>query len=508
MSRKGKRYDDEPKLNYKKVFAVIIAVIVLVMFIIMIKNILSGGDDSGRITSSSYFALYDENKWGVIDNNGNTIISPSYEEMIIIPNSKKDVFLCTYDINEETGEYKTKALNSKNEEIFTDYSKIEALENFDSNNNVWYEDNVLRVEKDGKYGLINLDGKELLPCEYDDISVILGIENSILVQKDGNYGLVNNEGTQILETEYSQIQSFGDDYKDGYIVVNQENQYGVVDYLGSEKLATNYELVENIYGKDSYVVTEGGNQKLVSSNGEVLLETGFDSIKQILQNSTSGIVYVSDEKCGVMNTEGEILIANTYDDLIEVKDSVYIAKQNDTYGIIDNQNNVQVDFIYTSITYNSQADLFIAEDTNYNSSIIDNQFNVQLTGILSELNEEKGYMKLRIDNEYKYYNFKFEEKDVEDILSSNTLYVSKQDGKFGFVNSKGEVVVDYIYDDATEQNSYGYAAVKKDGLWGCIDANGNVVIEPTYQLDNNYVIDFIGKWHLGQDINMNYYCQK
>ena len=117
-------------------------------------------------------------------------------------------------------------------------------------------------------------------------------------------------------------------------------------------------------------------------------------------------------------------------------------------------------------------------------------------------------MKLKIDDEYKYYNFKFEEKDVKDILTTNTLFVSKKDGKYGYVNKEGVVIVDYIYDEAIEQNKYGYAAVKKDGLWGAIDKSGNVVIEPKYELENNLVIDFIGKWHLGQDLNMNYYCEK
>ena len=37
---KGKRYDNEPKLNYTKVFAVAIAIIVLIIAIIAIKNIL------------------------------------------------------------------------------------------------------------------------------------------------------------------------------------------------------------------------------------------------------------------------------------------------------------------------------------------------------------------------------------------------------------------------------------------------------------------------------------
>ena len=43
------------------------------------------------------------------------------------------------------------------------------------------------------------------------------------------------------------------------------------------------------------------------------------------------------------------------------------------------------------------------------------------------------------------------------------LFLSKKDGKYGYVDKKGNVVVDYIYDDATEQNKYGYAGVKKDG---------------------------------------------
>ena len=56
--------------------------------------------------------------------------------MIVVPNSKKDVFLCIYDVNYETGEYNTKALNSKNEEIFTQYNQVEPLQVVDKNGQV------------------------------------------------------------------------------------------------------------------------------------------------------------------------------------------------------------------------------------------------------------------------------------------------------------------------------------------------------------------------------------
>ena len=103
-------------------------------------------------------------------------------------------------------------------------------------------------------------------------------------------------------------------------------------------------------------------------------------------------------------------------------------------------------------------------------------FDIILKGILSELNKEDGYIKLTIGEECKYYNFKFEEKTETEMFPSRTLFLSKQDGKYGYVDKNGKVVVDYIYDDAREQNQYGFAAVKKDGLWGSIDKNGKITV--------------------------------
>lgn len=504
---KGKRYNTEQKLNYKKVFAVIIAIIVLIMFIYIIKSLLTGGKDKGKISSESYFAIYQDEKWGVINSTGEEVISPSYQEMIIVPNNKKDVFLCVYNINYETGEYETRVLNKKNEEIFKNYEKVEALENYDEKNNVWYEENVLRVQKDGKYGLIDLAGKEIIKAEYNNIELLKGIDNSILVQKDGKYGLVDVSGKTIIDTEYKEIKSLGKDYREGYITVDENGKQGIVGYTKKQILNNEYEEIEQLYGTSTYVIKESGITKVVNNDGVVILDSGFDKVEQLLEYSGTGIVFRKDNKCGVMLEDGTIVIEAKYEQLKEVKQSTFIAKESDKYGVIDKENNIKIEFKYTNITYDKQANIYIAEDENYNSYIIDSEFNVKFTGILSDLNAEKGYMRIRIDDEYKYYNFKFEEKSNIDVLTSNNIFLSKKDGKYGYINKNGEVVVDYIYDDATEQNSYGYVAVKKDGLWGSLDYNGKVVIEPVYNLDNNIIIDFIGKWHLGKDINMNYYCQ-
>ena len=101
-----------------------------------------------------------------------------------------------------------------------------------------------------------------------------------------------------------------------------------------------------------------------------------------------------------------------------------------------------------------------------------------------------------------------EEKEIKDVLSANTLYLSKQNGKYGFVDKNGVVIVDYIYDDATEQNEYGYAGIKKDGKWGAIDSTGKVIVNPTYTLSQNTVVSFIARWHLAPDLNANYYTDE
>ena len=502
---KGKRYNEEEKLNVKKVFAVIIAIIVLVIVGFMLKNILSKAKNTKPVEAVNYYALYQDAKWGIIGTNGETVINPMYQEIPIVIDKSKDVFLFTYDINEEDGTYKTKAVNKNNEQLFTNYDKVEALENYDSAENVWYEKNVLKVEKDGKWGLIDTNGKEISEIIYDNIKTLKGIQNSIIVEKEGKYGLLNCNGVKILDTNYSEILNFGDDYINGYITKNQDGKFGIVNVSGEQVLENNYEEIYNIYSDKYFVIGENGNQQLINKDKEKVLTENFDEIKQI---TSTGVIYVKDGKYGFMDFEGNIIIEASYDVLNEINTGIFLTQKDGKAGLIDKDKNEKVAFNFKNIYYNQKAGIYIAENEDLTQTLIDSNFQTKVVGILSELNTDKGYMKIKVDDSYKYYNFRFEEKNIKDIYVNNKIFVSKKDGKYGFIDTKENVVVDYIYDDATELNEYGFAAIKKDGLWGAIDKEGNIVIDPKYNLDENLKIDFIGKWHLGVDLNMNYYCDK
>ena len=299
MSR-GKRYDREIIVLMKKVFAVIIAIAVIIMFIFIIKKLLVKDKDTGTISSSSYFALYKDNKWGVINSNGDIVIDPAYQEMIVIPNSKNAIFICTYDIDYETGEYKTKVLNEKNQEIFTNYDKVEAIANKDENNNLWYEENILKVEKNGKYGIINSTGKELTSIEYDEITASAGIKNSLKVKKDNKYGIINEDGKVVIPTSYADIEEIGKDNKSGFIVKNENNKYGVIDYSNNVILNCDYNKIYKIHSNDLYVVTENTLQIVVrtAENGtstDVLVK-GYDEITGLLATQDSGVIFKKEIK--------------------------------------------------------------------------------------------------------------------------------------------------------------------------------------------------------------------
>lgn len=507
MSRgaRAKRYNDEPKLNMKKVVAVIIAILVIIMFVIGIRELIKDRPKTNeKVFPLAYFTSYNNGKWGVIDSKGNTVVKQNYDEMIIIPDSSKDVFIVTENVDYTENTYSTKVINEKGERLFQTYDKVEVLYNHDENNNLWYEENVLKVQKDGKYGLINLEGKELLACTYDDINVIPDTKSVYITVLNDEKGLVDSKGNVIIDNKYAEITSLTNKYENGFIVKNAQGKYGIINYDKTVGIEEIYDEIKKVYGNSMYVVKEANTWKIVNSDGESFLENKFEDVKEI---NTQNITIKEQDKYGVINLQGEVQIPALYDELSYAFSNYYIAKKDEKYGIITTSNDPVLDFNYNYITYLSNAGIIQAETQNQESELLDKELTVKTSGIITEINQDKNYIRIRKNGEYLYYNFKLEEKQNTEILGTNTIFLSKKDGKYGYVNEKGIVVVDYIYEDATEQNKYGYAAVKQNGKWGSLDSKGKVVQQCTLNLDNSIVINFISNWHLASDINANYYTK-
>lgn len=504
---RGRRFDNEPKLNMKKVVATIVALLVIIMVIYsMILSLNKKSKEQQVLPESvSYFSAYADSKWGVINNKGDKLSNISYDEMVIIPDSTKNIFIVTYDVDYTNGTFKTKAINEKNEQLFSNYSNVSALVNYDTSNKVWYNNEVLKFEKDGKYGLIDFSGKEVLPANYEDISTMQGIEKTLILTKDGKYGLYNSVSkTVFADTTYTSVAPFGKTYNDGYIVKNENGKYGILGSEGKIILDATHDKIMKVSGNDKYVVQDGVKTKLISKDGTTILETGFNEIIEI---DGDNLVIKKAGKYGIINTTGETLIDPAFDYLENCFGDYYIAKTAGNYGVIKLNKDICIEIKYKDIKYRNDIASLICENEDYTSDIYNRELKFVLTGTISKVDSEKGYIRARVGNEYKYYNLQYQEITNKEALKNNTLFLVKENGKYGYVNKDGQKVVDCIYDDAQEQNEYGFCAVNKDGKWGVLQRNGSILLEPSVSLDNNISIDFIGTWHLSENNELNTYVK-
>ena len=72
-------------------------------------------------------------------------------------------------------------------------------------------------------------------------------------------------------------------------------------------------------------------------------------------------------------------------------------------------------------------------------------------------------------------------EDVDFFISSSELAAAKVNGKWGFINMKGEVIIEPKYEQA-KSFSCGLAPAIFDGLWGYIDKSGSFIIKPQFKM--------------------------
>ncbi len=113
---------------------------------------------------------------------------------------------------------------------------------------------------------------------------------------------------------------------------------------------------------------------------------------------------------------GEIKIEAQYQDLQYAFGDYYIAKNNNKYGIINVEEQIVLQFEYEKLEYQKKAGLIIAQkQNNPNIEILDNNLEKKLEGTQVEMNTTKSYIRMKTNNEYKYYNFNLEETKIGNV---------------------------------------------------------------------------------------------
>ncbi|MBR7001057.1 MAG: WG repeat-containing protein [Neisseriaceae bacterium] len=82
------------------------------------------------------------------------------------------------------------------------------------------------VTRDHKYGVIDVNGKEIIPLQYEFIGSLGG--GLYPAKKDGKRGYINKQGKQIIPFEYD----FAGTFEDGIAKVNQNGDWFYINRIG------------------------------------------------------------------------------------------------------------------------------------------------------------------------------------------------------------------------------------------------------------------------------------
>lgn len=198
-------------------------------------------------------------KWGYIDKTGNEAIHCMYDRVSEFRESMAAVRLNgKWGFIDKTGK---EVVSFKYDEIY-DYGNT-------SSYLVW-KGNLRKVKMNGLYGAINIeDGKEVIPCKYESIEYFYD-DDIMRVARYGRYGLIDKTGKKVAPCIYDWIKSF----KEGLAVVAKEDyywsgnirvhfgseikkEYGFIDKTGEEVIPCKYEDAKDFHDGIAEVKLDG-----------------------------------------------------------------------------------------------------------------------------------------------------------------------------------------------------------------------------------------------------------
>jgi len=399
--------------------------------------------------------------------------------------------------------------------------------------------NLIIVEKNGKKGVINSEGKQIVPLEYDGVEVAHGkndcgglIEvhkinknaDSTHGEKRKYYGLYNSDGSVLIQCDKNDYESINIQSNKGYgyeglaevhvfekleidsiyDMVFQKQANGIdneIDYVLKSikytRLTKSGVLLENgtlntsyddyrIYGKGLITVRKNNKEGLLNKKGEIIIPVIYDDLKPYANNMVE--VKLDGKGRGLLDVKGKKIVPiGRYKSLDVNPERVIVENSNRQKGVLSLNGEVVIpmglyDRIYEESCKNGKNHYLSVEKGGksgaaslngkifvpcgkYDSfKVLDNNLTI------IEMNKKKGLINrtgIVVVPVGKYSDIRYE---------YGVLYYS-QNGKYGILDKKGKQATLAIYDVIKpERHSDGIAKVRKGEKAGVIDCEGHVIM--------------------------------
>lgn len=290
----------------------------------------------------------------------------------------------------------------------------------------------------------------------------------------------DSEGVGMPEIDYAKLVPISLETDDGVMCgyKNLKNEWVIEPQFDEASFFTDENLAIVSVNQKSYLVDTKGNLTEIDLKKEyVEFPDEFDCYEgsnPINSFGKDGKIFIETNKSNqyFVDKNGNTTKAKYFIHWFEhvpamSEDGLYIAsngKYDDEYkeGYINSNNEVVIPFEYSWLSNMTDDGLILVNET------------------------------VRYSNEYDYYmdlnckikrDFRgeFDYVDVGLNAYEEDLYVARKNGKYGFVDKDGEIVIPIQYDEVRTFGNKEIAAVCIDEQWGFINKSGETVIPMKYE---------------------------
>lgn len=402
-------------------------------------------------------------RFGFIDKKGNIIVEPKYQAI--------------YDWDINTG---LVYVNRDGRFGFMNKNGIEIIPCiYDQTHGTpeHFYKGIVRMRKNGKYGILDINGKTVVDFEYDffyGYEWLEGFPKEYMVaKKDGEYFYINMKTFETIKTPYE----YAGEFHDGMGMVKMGNSYGYVNSSFKLSVPCVYRIARNFSEGLAAVSDSSEKWGYVDRDGNLVIPFDYDKAAEFCNGRA---MIVKDSMVGFIDKTGKLIIPLMYDYTSFTnfyykrkkgfQDNLCVLSKKGKYGIIDTSGNILLDFKYDNISF----------ATDYQLNLSD-WFPISSNYALARLNDE-----LFIVNKSGKITIAYSSSHLIYFIE-NISYVCDTTDKCGFIQSTGELIIPFIYDYYEYSTFYkGYAVVKSNDKFGIIDKKGKIIIKTIYDDLSNF----------------------
>ena len=452
-------------------------------------------------TNSRFFKIVANGKVGIIRSNATYVAKPRYTDVVVDAGFKFLLYL------EENGQFESSYVDSNGTFLFDKVKGI--VQPFEGNDRtiIGSEDG---SDEGGRSGMIDAKGNVVIARKYDELSICS--KKGVVVVKDGKTGLVNFDGEDIIPMNYEIVKSpyspagpiCFEDHKSWRI--KGETGYGLMSSTGKVLIEAQYEVFEHspseiVTPKFEWLIKKDGKYGVLGKDGKEVIVPIYDTLiplpvfnKNNYRNGTKHLHYIYKKQgvYGLLDEDGSPIEEHKNDhyfaDDYNGHQYLYFAEGMEVKSFdvtAHPAKEVKLEKMLahdTIVLYKCEGHIvpFVLgkRDGKEFARIGINHFAFHNYGKLLVMNHQRGCIVYTNDGENWGGNkISSIEEGHGDYIEVYTKY-----GNSGYLKSNGERLTDTIYAGLDQSYHHdGYAWAKKmrasgfDFDWVLIDPKGNEV---------------------------------